>query len=87
MVATFKKINMPSLYHHEKLSETYVEAPDEVLATYAIELQEIGRNTEIPRQKAVVDRLLGLIAFEAAQRISEQASVGNALQIDGTVTA
>ena len=65
------KTNMPSLYHHEQLAHSYADTPDEVLAAYSLELQEISERTDIPRQKEVIKRLLGFIAFEAEQRLIE----------------
>jgi hypothetical protein len=64
---------MPSLYHHEYISHTYAELSDEELNKHAREIQELKDSTEVPRQRQVCDRLLGLIAFEASYRLG----VGN----------
>lgn len=62
---------MPSLYHHEHIAHTYAELPDETLSELAQEIHQIKESTEVPRQKLVCDRLLGLIAFEATYRLME----------------
>lgn len=60
---------MPSLYHHEHLMHDYAEKSDEELTSYALELHELRDNTEIPRQLAVIDKILGHLAFEVSYRM------------------
>lgn len=60
---------MPSLFHHEKLKQTYSERTDEELRDYASELTEMKFKTEIPRQKQQIERILGHIVFELSYRM------------------
>ena len=62
---------MPSLYRHEQLSTGYTELSDGTLLAYSVELEEMRKNTEIPRQLGVISLLLNRIAFEMSCRVSE----------------
>ena len=61
---------MPSLYAHEELSHSYSEKSDAELQAYALELQNMRQETEIPRQHQAIIKLLGRIAFESHWRIA-----------------
>lgn len=63
------EIEMPSLYAHEHLVHSYAERTDAELQGYASELTEMKYKTEVPRQKEVINRLLGHIVFELSYRM------------------
>ena len=66
---------MPSLYHHEQLTSKYVSLDDDTLVAYAVELQKMREETEIPRQLGVISLILERLYFEVGQRMKEQPDV------------
>ena len=67
---TNKEAKVPSLHHHEHLLHEYAAAGDEELAKYALELNQMRENTEVPRQLGVIARLLEHIEFEVRCRMA-----------------